>query len=266
MLAKYVPPSVAETAFNCLHCGALTTQFWSDLFVRQRKNDDPIPQIIGRDDNLHRDKLGDIKDQAFERILERFNKIKSAQPFVSDILTDTYKIPQLYNVFLSKCYNCKKVTLWVYDKVIYPSQGEVPPPNPDLPDHIAADYREASSILSLSPRGAAAIIRLCIQNICAELGQSGRNINDNIREMVAGGLDIRVQRALDAVRVIGNNAVHPGQIDLKDDRATAESLFRLLNLIAEKMISEPKHVDEVYSKLPPEVLAAIAKRDEKNEP
>lgn len=65
------------------------------------------------------------------------------------------------------------------------------------------------------------------------------------------------------MRVIGNNAVHPGSIDLRDDRATAENLFRLLNLIAEKMISEPKHVDEVYAALPPNALAAIEARDKK---
>lgn len=66
-----------------------------------------------------------------------------------------------------------------------------------------------------------------------------------------------------AVRVIDNNAVHPGSIDLRDDRATAESLFRLLNLISENMISEPKHVDKIYATLPPNVLAAIETRDKK---
>ncbi len=77
------------------------------------------------------------------------------------------------------------------------------------------------------------------------------------------GLNPRVQKALDAVRVFGNEAVHPGQIDMRDDRATAETLFRLLNLVAEKMISEPKHVDEVYNSLPEEKRAAIKLRDEK---
>ncbi|WP_170314702.1 hypothetical protein [Aquibium carbonis] len=44
---------------------------------------------------------------------------------------------------------------------------------------------------------------------------------------------------------------------------TAASLFRLLNLIAEKMVSEPKHVDEVYAMLPVNALAAIEARDKK---
>lgn len=74
-------------------------------------------------------------------------------------------------------------------------------------------------------------------------------------------MDRRIQKALDALRVIGNNAVQPGSIDLRDDRPTAESPFRLLNLIAEKMISEPKHVDEVYATLPPSAIAATEARD-----
>ena len=39
------------------------------------------------------------------------------------------------------------------------------------------------------------------------------------------------------------------------------SLFRFFNLIVEKMISEPKHVDDVYSKLPADKLKAIENRD-----
>jgi inactivated superfamily I helicase len=104
---------------------------------------------------------------------------------------------------------------------------------------------------------------LAIQKLCKHLGQSGANINDDIKALVTNGLDVRVQRALDAVRVIGNEAVHPGQLDLRDDRSTAESLFRLLNLIVEKTISEPKHVDEVYALIPQSKRDAIAKRDGK---
>ena len=174
-----------------------------------------------------------------------------------------YSYHDLYNTFVARCFNCKDISIWIYDKLVYPRRGEAPPANPDLPDEIRRDYDEASSILDLSPRGAAALIRLCIQKLCKELGQSGNNINADIKGLVEGGLDRRVQKALDAVRVIGNNAVHPGQIDLRDDRAIAESLFRLLNLVAEKMISEPKHVDEVYAALPEEALKAIGNRDAK---
>lgn len=73
----------------------------------------------------------------------------------------------------------------------------------------------------------------------------------------------KIQKALDSVRVIGNNAVHPGQIDLKDDTDTAISLFKLLNMIVEIMITQPKKVDEIYGKLPTSAKEAIKKRDKK---
>ena len=145
--------------------------------------------------------------------------------------------------------------------MVWPQRGEGPDPNADLPDEVRTDYDEASTILDLSPRGAAALLRLCIQKLCKHLGEKGENINDDIKALVKKGVDVRVQRSLDVVRVIGNNAVHPGQIDLSDNRATAEMLFRLVNLIADKTITEPKHVEEVYGNLPEGARKAIEKRD-----
>ncbi len=149
--------------------------------------------------------------------------------------------------------------------MIWPVRGNAPPANPDLPAAIRADYDEAATIADLSPRGAAALLRLAPQKLCASLGGKGENINDDIAHLVTGGLDMRVQQALDVVRVVGNNAVHPGQIDLKDDRATVGKLFALINLIAEIMISQPKHVSEMFEGLPEGAKAAIAKRDRKSD-
>ena len=70
-----------------------------------------------------------------------------------------------------------------------------------------------------------------------------------------------VQQSLDVVRVIGNEAVHPGVIDLKDDRDTATTLFQILNTIADQMISHPKTVQAMYDKLPETKREAIEKRD-----
>ena len=129
--------------------------------------------------------------------------------------------------------------------------GEIPLPNADLPDEIRGDYQEARSIVSRSPRGSAALLRLAIQKLCKELGEPGKNINDDIASLVRKGLPTRVQQALDIVRVIGNEAVHPGQIDVSDNPAIAASLFRLVNIIAEHMISEPKAIEECIARFPP---------------
>ena len=48
---------------------------------------------------------------------------------------------------------------------------------------------------------------------------------------------------------------------LKDDIETASKLFNVVNIIAEQMISNPKHVQELYAKLPEPKRGAIDKRD-----
>ena len=60
------------------------------------------------------------------------------------------------------------------------------------------------------------------------LGEKGKKIDDDIASLVRKGLEPDIQQALDVVRVTGNNAVHPGQIILEDDKATAVALFELV--------------------------------------
>lgn len=164
---------------------------------------------------------------------------------------------------ISLCEHCRFPTIWFGEKVIFPLNLSVEPPSEDLPEEIKCDYEEARSILNLSPRGSAALLRLAIQKLCAHLGQSGKDINSDIKALVKAGLPSEVQKALDSLRVIGNEAVHPGTLDLNDDRNTVSQLFGLVNFIVEKMITEPRKIEEIFKKLPENKLKAIEARDGK---
>lgn len=131
---------------------------------------------------------------------------------------------------VSECERCRYPTIWLGDRIVFPNVGSAEPPNPDLPDDIKNDYEEARSILEASPRGSAALLRLAIQKLCSHLGQPGKNINQDIAALVTAGLPPGVQQALDSVRVIGNEAVHPGTIDLRDNRAVAGALLSLIHI------------------------------------
>jgi len=167
-------------------------------------------------------------------------------------------VPSVRLVF---CTHCRQVGIWHDGKMVVPASGGAPLPNPDLPTDVRADYEEANAILTASPRGAAALLRLAVQKLCKVLGESGENINADIAALVKKGLPVMVQQALDVVRVVGNNAVHPGQIDLQDNPAIAASLFTLVNLIADDRISRPAQVKAMYDSLPDEQKQAIARRD-----
>ncbi len=159
------------------------------------------------------------------------------------------------------CQHCGCLSLWYNGKMIFPDQSGVEPAHPEMPEAIKADYEEAASIVNRSPRGAAALLRLAIQKLCVELGEKGKKIDDDIKELVKKGLPVEVQQALDIVRVIGNESVHPGEMNLKDDVETATHLFSLINFIVENRISQPKKLAALYSSLPESKLKGIEKRD-----
>ena len=133
-----------------------------------------------------------------------------------------------------------------------------------MPNSVKLLYDEAALIYNKSPRAACALLHLAVERLCNELGETGA-IDKMIGSLVQKGLPTIVQKVLDAVRVIGNKAVHPGQIAFDvDDRATAETLMKLLNIITERLITEPKEIDGIFDALPQSVKDSIEKRDKES--
>lgn len=167
------------------------------------------------------------------------------------------------SVHIASCQNCEKKIIWIDNTYVYPDIV-AEEANPDMPDSVKQLYDEAGLIYNKSPRAACALLRLAIDRLCNELGETARDINKNIGALVSKGLPEIVQQALDVVRVVGNKAVHPGQIAFDvDDINTAIMLMQLLNLIVEKMITEPNKINSIYQALPESYKKAIENRDKK---
>jgi len=165
------------------------------------------------------------------------------------------------DIEFSICSLCNSRTIWKDEKMIYPDIALVPSPNEDLPEEIKMEYYEAASVFSKSPKSSAALLRLALQKLCKHLGEKGDNINTDIKSLVAKGLPVTIQKAMDSIRVVGNNAVHPGEINPNDNPEVAAMLFKCINLIAQTMITQPREIDEVFGKLPEGSREAIKKRD-----
>lgn len=120
------------------------------------------------------------------------------------------------SIHVATCQNCKKKTIWIDNAYIYPDIV-AEEANPDMPESVKQLYNEAGSIYSKSPRAACALLRLAIDRLCNELGETDRDINKNIGALVEKGLPKSIQQALDVVRVVGNKAVHPGHIEFDVD-------------------------------------------------
>ena len=160
----------------------------------------------------------------------------------------------------SKCVSCLKTSIWLKRKMIYPTTSSLPRPNKDLDEEIKTLYQEARCVYPISPRAAAALLRLCVEKLCTQIGVSGP-LNEQIKNLVEKGVPIQIQQALDYCRVIGNHAVHPGKIDIEDEPNRVTPLFNLINDIAQEMITKPKEINEKYASLPLDEKSKIEKRD-----
>ena len=171
------------------------------------------------------------------------------------------------DVKASLCAHCGQFGLWEKGVLVWPRASGAPKANPDMPEDVREDYAEASAVLGVSsPRAAAALLRLALQKLMVHLGQDGERLNDDIAALVEQGLPSTIQQSLDAVRVVGNESVHPGQMDVRDDPDVAIALFGLINLIVRNRITEPREVRELYEKLPQSKRDAIDARDQREKP
>lgn len=244
IMSEYYPPKYGSTAFNCPSCGVFSKQTWDDCL--RKTHEDTADYNAGTFIPI---KIGD-------------NEVK-----------------------VSLCSHCNEPTFWFVTlkisppelsaaahmagidtrpksvaKIMYPATRTSPPANDDLDDSIKKIYNEAADIANQSPRAACALLRLAIQMLLKQLGEKGHNINEDIKNLVTKGLDPQIQQALDIVRVTGNHAVHPGEIDF-NDTTDVETLFELINVIADTLITQPKRIKAMYKRLPKKDKESIQKRD-----
>ena len=243
MPTPFVAPEFKKSSFNCPQCGAFAQQHWFVAWKAQEGaggSFSPIPEVYTSVcAHCNRHTLWYLPPQ---RPVPRH--LKDTQPEVAQRIEESNKA-----------------------RMIFPLVAQGPLPSADLPEDIRQDFLEGRSIAPQSPRGASALLRLCIQKLCRHLGEPGKDLNADIGALVRRGLPQKIQQALDTVRVVGNGAVHPGELDLRDDLPTALRLLELINMIADVMITQPKQVDDLYQRvLTPGQKEQIAKRDAPEEP
>jgi len=133
----------------------------------------------------------------------------------------------LWKVTAFKCPKCDRPTidLMVHDndqwqmqkerRRIWP-RGSRPAPE-GVPAGMAQDFREAASVLEISPQAAAALARRTLQQVLKDhLGATGGNLEKQI-DSVASNLPSQVAESLHALRHLGNFAAHPTK-----DQSTGE--------------------------------------------
>lgn len=260
----FVSPSTTRNGFHCPHCGTYAHHIWYSPLASQL-NDNSLP-IRPSDNELERH---------FPEAKTRGNRRRNRSLVAADLrrrylrtlpimlhVADPRIAWKLGNAWFSKCERCQRIVVWIGRMQVWPLTGTAPRPHPDMPDNVRQDYEEARATLDHSPRAAAALLRLSVDNLCIHLEAKGRTLNERIGSLVADGLPLVVSQSLDTVRVTGNAAVHPGKIAQDDDRETVIKLFWLVNFIVRERISRLQEISDLYDSLPEDKRRAIAERDD----
>ncbi len=210
-----------DTAFICLHCG---------VHAQREKYSCEVK------------KISDSSGGSYIPLTNPLKKI-APQPQIQGI---TGKIE------CSMCIVCGSITLWINSshtkKIIFPAfPVEIQKPHEDMPEHIKNIYIEAAEISNQSPRSAAALLRLCLENLVKDLEIKGKDLNEKIGN---SEWPDEIKKACDSVRLYGNNAVHPGMIEVADEMMTVTTLFKIINYLVAQKIHMPKIINDVYDSLP----------------
>jgi hypothetical protein len=232
-MKNYIAPKFKSETFTCPHsdCSVLARHSWS---------------ICESDDGYSHIKASILRGCSND----------------ADFDKQTQELDYKY-VWKSTCLTCEKISIWFHGNIFYPDSFGIEKPNQDLNQDIQDDYLEAASIVNKSPRGACALLRLAIEKLCNQLidpSNKKLHLDKKIELLKSKGLTERIYKNLLSVRVIGNEAVHCGTLDLKDNLEVTKQLFYLVNRIAEELITNPKNDESMFQSLPDNKAEEINKR------
>lgn len=136
------------------------------------------------------------------------------------------------------------------DRIIYPASYSRPV-EPEVPESYKNDYKEAASVISLSPKASAAISRRLLQNVLREEFKiTKHSLAKEIEEFISlKDVPSYLSEAVDAVRNVGNFAAHPlkdtntGEI-VEVEEGEAEWLLDVIDALFGFTFVQPKRLEK----------------------
>src|SRR5262245_10670737 len=162
---KHVSPTIDQLAFNCPHRHELARQFWFSVHADPLKADEKPVAANGK--TVGAQTFGDAEE------VEREREVKWAELSRPSLKVHReFRNRDVQNISISYCFNCNEICLWVVDQMVWPRCATAPEPKLHASTDVRGETEEASHTLDASPRGAAAFLRLAIEKLCKELGDS----------------------------------------------------------------------------------------------
>jgi hypothetical protein len=246
----------------------VTHQDWFSLFLKPENATDAVVLTLEAAMLL---KAGDNVTNEGEQVVQRLKDNVLTYEYQNPPRTVKAK---LVNLHVSRCYSCKGFALWVRDRLVFPLRATearytviegVKGPGEEVNasageqadeaaneaqegvadvqqstekeaagDDIAEDFEEAAAILNKSPGAAAALMRLCIQNMMPLLTEQGKNLDENMFALVRKGLEVEIQESMDMLQVLRKNPFQASYFEKKEDEEVATKFVKVLKGIMER--------------------------------
>ena len=217
---KHTLPEYWKTSFSCPYCNVLATQKWVG-------GSSYIGELLEHKERflrIYRDKLSK-------------EKLDAVVKFVNKVRFD-YSVEAGNNSHYSaECSNCHDVSIWIDKKMVYPPVSTSPPAHKDMPESVEKIYEEARNVALPSPRSAAVLLRVALEELTKELDETEGSLYQRIRKLENQGLSKETIEYFDTVRIITNEVgAHAGVLDLNKeaDPEIINDLFFLVNTIVEQ--------------------------------
>jgi Domain of unknown function (DUF4145) len=233
---KYVAPNLETAAFNCPHCHVLCPQEWYRIL--KDKDDNGNPSYAVR-------KTLPPKQQFYQSEMVRV-PVGNAELHINlEGNLEGFRITQCTNP------DCQKEAIWEGNRMIYPLVSPAPLAHEDMPKKVKDIYNKARNVFPISHESSSAMLRLALEELLMTIDNSSKSISEKIDRLIKKGqFPIEAIQAMDSIRVFGNEAVHPGKIQLDEPEEVALFLFELMNDIVEETISKPKRRNKYYRLIP----------------
>lgn len=151
------------------------------------------------------------------------------------------------------CMGCRQGSVWRDGELVYPRPAAEVTPHPDLPDLARDLFLEATGVLPISRRAAAALARASLEALLKERkpDSKAKDLNERVGEIKH---EIRepLWKVLTTLRVVGNDALHDGVIAVHvdgSDAGTVTPLLQAINMLVEELVTQPRKANELYIQL-----------------
>jgi hypothetical protein len=256
-MSKTIQPTLEKRSFTCPRCGIVCPQ---ELFRLEYSEAYRSPKTLHNIEDTNELYVNSKKQAIDQYIL----KLKRDGKFQEGL---TYQLPdKAWDLYITVCTECERYAVWENGRMIFPFTSTLPEPAEDIPENVRMVYVEAAQVFKYSPRSSAALLRLAIEALLPQLPNytiNNKKLVGMIGELVAQGIPAHLQKALDSIRLYGNQGIHTAEIIDEDDTEIGIFLFELINVIVKELITDKKKIDAFYSSFPASKLAAIAQRDNK---